>query len=90
MLAHISSADARDGGAEVNVRPQVEVRSVLLQILSVAHGREEVVVFRAGTEVGEGGEELGGDELGILVDVVEENTADLVVGLEEPKLKGLG
>jgi hypothetical protein len=83
MFAGISSPHACHPGTEVDVRPQLEVRGVLIQVLSVAFGGEEVCVFGQRTEVGERREELGGDELGIFVHVVEEDAADLVVRLEE-------
>lgn len=62
---------------------------VLVQVLSVAFRGEEVSVFGARAKVGECREELGGDELGVLVDVVEEDAADLVVGFEELGLERL-
>lgn len=61
VAALFPAPDRENRARQVDARPQVKVIAILVQILDVALGTEEVRVVLARPEVGEAGELLGGD-----------------------------
>lgn len=82
--------DGGDAAAQADVRPQVEVVGIGPQILDVAGEADMIRSAGREAEVGEGGELLRADELGVVVGPVLEGAANVVLGLKEAGLDGLG
>jgi hypothetical protein len=69
--------DVGDGGAELDVGPQVEAVCVGAEIVDILGQRDVVRGGLRKAMVGEGGELLGRDELSVLVGAVVEGASDV-------------
>jgi hypothetical protein len=81
-----STTDLANLGVALDLRPEVEVSDIVLEILDINLWGHEVRSIFGKTEIGEGSQILGRYQLGIFVDTIGESATNLGFGFKEADL----